>query len=205
MKKFDYARELKFLYKPSSKKVSSVEVPSMKFLMLDGQGDPNTSEEFSQAVEILFSLSYALKFSIKNQGIVDYRVFPLEGLWWSDNMDDFLSGNKKNWQWTLMIAQPEWISDSHYQEQLGLVKVKKNLPDSVKVRFDVFKEGKVAQIMHIGPFSEEGPAIKKVHEFIKETGGKPSDLHHEIYLSDIRKGKSENWKTIIRQPFNLSL
>ena len=201
MTKIDFKKELKHLYKPSAKKVEIVDVRQMNFLMIDGEGDPNTSQEFQDAVEALYSLSYTLKFMIKKGDLkIDFGVMPLEGLWWTDDMSQFSTENKDNWKWTLMIMQPEYVTAELFNEAVEQVKKKKNPPALSKVRFEVFSEGKAAQIIHIGPFSEEGPTIKKVHNFIQENGCKLSGKHHEIYLSDIRKAAPEKWKTIIRQP-----
>lgn len=201
MKKIDYKKELKSLYNASAKKIEIVEVPQMNFLMVDDKGDPNTSQSFQDAVEALFSVSYTLKFMIKRgkEGI-DYGVMPLEGLWWADDMSQFKLQNKANWKWTVMIMQPEYINTALVAEAIRQVEKKKSLPALPKVRFEEFSEGKSAQTMHIGPFSEEGPTIEKIHGFIQENGFKLSGKHHEIYLSDIKKAAPEKWKTIIRQP-----
>ncbi len=202
MMKIDYKKELKHLYKASAKKVEIIDVSQMNFLMIDGEGDPNTSQAFQDAVEALFSISYTLKFMIKKGELgIDYGVMPLEGLWWSDDMSQFDTGNKGDWKWTLMIMQPNYVTTELFTEALQQVKRKKNLIALPKARFEAFSEGRAAQIMHIGPFSEEGPTIKKVHNFIKENGFKLSGKHHEIYLSDIRRAAPEKWKTIVRQPF----
>jgi len=201
MKKRDYKKELKYLYNASAKKVEIVEVPYMNFIMIDGEGDPNTSPAFQNAVEALFAISYTLKFMIKKgTEEVDYGVMPLEGVWWAEDMSEFSLENKDNWKWTLMIMQPEYVTEKLFDESIKQVKKKKNLAALPKVRFESFSEGKAAQIMHIGPFSEEESTIEKVHNFIKENGFKLTGKHHEIYLSDIRKAAPENWKTIIRQP-----
>ena len=201
MDKIDFKKELKYLYKPSAKKVDIVEVPKMNFLMVDGQGDPNTSQSFQDAIDVLFSLSYTLKFMIKRGEIgIDYGVLPLEGLWWTDDMSSFSVEKKDGWKWTLMIMQPELVTREMVQEAIEQVRVKKNPVSLPLQRFESFDEGKVAQIMHIGPFSEEGPTVEKVHSFIEESGSQRTGKHHEIYLSDIRRAAPERWKTIIRQP-----
>jgi len=201
MKKIDYKKELKNLYNASAQKVEIVEVPRMNFLMIDGEEDPNTSPAFQEAVEALFSLSYTLKFMIKKgkEGI-DYGVMPLEGLWWADDMSQFSIEKKDNWKWTLIIMQPEYVTMNLVHDATEQVKKKKGLPALTKIRFEAFSEGKAAQIMHIGPFSEEGPTIQKIHNYILEMNHKSSGKHHEIYLCDIRKAAPETWKTIIRQP-----
>jgi len=203
MRKIDYKKELKHLYRPSAKKVEIVEVPQMNFLMVDGEGDPNISQSFSDAIEVLCPLSYTLKFMIKKgETGVDYGVLPLEALWWSDDMSAFSTGNKEVWKWTLMIMQPEFISKKMVSKAQVEVERKKKPVSLPLVRFETFKEGKAAQVMNIGPFSEEGPTIEKVHLFIKENGSRRVGKHHEIYLSDIRRAAPENWKTIIRQPMS---
>ena len=203
MSKIDYKKELKHLYRPSAKKVEAVDVPRMNFLMIDGKGDPNTSQEFKDAIGVLYPLSYTLKFMIKKGGIgVDYGVLPLEGLWWADDMSSFVDDRREHWQWTLMIMQPELVTEQMVQEANAQVLKKKNPVSLPLVRFESFEEGKVAQILHVGPFSEEGPSVEKVHAFIEESGSQRRGKHHEIYLSDIRRAAADNWKTIIRQPMS---
>ena len=203
MSKIDYKKELKHLYRPSAKKVEAVDVPRMNFLMIDGEGDPSTSQEFKDAIGVLYPLSYTLKFMIKKGGIgVDYGVLPLEGLWWADDMSSFVDDRREHWQWTLMIMQPELVTEQMVQEANAQVLKKKNPVSLPLVRFESFEEGKVAQILHVGPFSEEGPSVEKVHAFIEESGSQRRGKHHEIYLSDIRRAAADNWKTIIRQPMS---
>ena len=201
MEKIDYKKELKHLYKPSAKKVEVVDVPKMNFLMIDGEGDPNKSQSFKDAIDVLYPLSYALKFMIKRgEMAVDYGVLPLEGLWWADDMSTFSVENKDGWKWTLMIMQPDFVTNEMVQEAIEQVRDKKDPASLSLVRFESFEEGKAAQIMHIGPFSEEGPTVENVHSYIEESGSKRRGKHHEIYLSDIRRAAPEKWKTIIRQP-----
>ena len=203
MSKIDYKKELKHLYRPSAKKVEAVDVPRMNFLMIDGEGDPSTSQEFKDAIGVLYPLSYTLKFMIKKGGIgVDYGVLPLEGLWWADDMSSFVDDRREHWQWTLMIMQPELVTEEMVQEANEQVLKKKNPVSLPLVRFESFEEGKVAQIIHIGPFSEERPTVEKVHTFIEERGSQRRGKHHEIYLSDIRRTAADNLRTIIRQPMS---
>ena len=201
MSKVDFKKSLKQLYSSSSKGAEIVEVPEMNFLMIDGMGDPNTSQDFHEAIEALYPLSYTLKFMVKKGELaIDYGVLPLEGLWWVDDMSKFSVEKKDEWKWTLMIMQPEYVTKSLFSEAVEQVRNKKNPPALSKIRFESFSEGKSAQIMHIGPFSEEGPTIERLHGFIEEQGFKLTGKHHEIYLSDTRRAAPEKWKTIIRQP-----
>jgi hypothetical protein len=203
MKKLDLKKQLNTLYKASAKHVEIVDVPRMNFLMIDGAGDPNTAKAFSDAIEALYPVSYTLKFMLKKGELaIDYGVMPLEALWWSDDMSAFVTGNKDAWKWTLMIMQPEFISQEMFIEAAQAVANKKSPVSLPLLRFESFHEGKAAQIMHIGPFSEEGPTIAKMHRFIEDSGSSRMGKHHEIYLSDIRRAAPEKWKTIVRQPMS---
>lgn len=203
MEKVDYKKQLKRLYEPSAKQVGIVDVPEMNFFMVDGAGDPNTSKSFSDAIETLYPLSYTLKFMVKNgPDAVDYGVMPVEALWRADDMSAISTGNKDAWKWTLMIMQPEVITGAMVEKAMEEVRRKKNPAALPLVRFERFKEGKAAQIMHLGPFSEEGPTIEKVHSFIENKGCLRTGKHHEIYLSDIRRAAPEKWKTVVRQPMS---
>ncbi len=203
MTKIDFKKELKHLYRPPSKEPVIVDVPPMNYLMVDGTGDPNTSQEAKDAIEVLYPVAYALKFMVKKEQAIDYGVMPLEGLWWTDDMAQFTPENKDIWKFTYMIMQPEYVTGDLVDEALEEVKKKKNPSALSRVRFASLHEGLSAQIMHLGPFSAEGPTIDRLHGFIKENGYRFDGLvqkHHEIYLSDIRKAAPEKMKTVLRQP-----
>jgi hypothetical protein len=200
MQKIDFKKRLKQLYSAPAKAPVLVEVPEMQFIMVDGAGDPNTSEEFRQAVEALFSASYALKFLIKRGSLaIDYGVLPLEGVWWAEDMSAFATADKASWNWTLMIMQPDYVTRELFEEALAQVR-KKNLPSLDQLRLESFREGLSAQLLHLGPFCEEGPTIERLHRYIEENGYRRRDRHREIYLSDLRRTAPEKLRTIIRQP-----
>jgi len=200
MEKIDLKKDLKHLYRPSAKEVVQVDVPTLRYLMIDGEGDPNTSPEYAQAIEALFSVSYTAKFMLKKgPQEIDYAVMPLEGLWWADDMESFATNDKAKWKWTAMIMQPSFVTDAVIEAAITEVLRKKKLPGVDMLRLENFSEGICAQIMHIGPFSEEGPTIARLHDFIDARTGR-TGKHHEIYLSDIRRADPKTWKTIIRQP-----
>ena len=202
VQKIDLKKELKHLYQPSAKEVAQVDVPTLQFLMIDGEGDPNTSQQYAQAVEALFTVSYTVKFKVKKgDTAANYAVMPLEGLWWADDMSTFVANDKSKWKWTMMIMQPNFVALDVLHAAIAEVKKKKALPTINELRIENFTEGLCAQVLHIGPFSEEGPTIQKVHTFITARSSL-AGKHHEIYLSDIRRADPANWKTIIRQPMN---
>ena len=200
MKKIDLKKELKGLYKASAKHVARVTVPPLKYLMIDGKGDPNTSQAYAEAVEALFSVSYTAKFAVKKGAQkTDYAVMPLEGLWWADDWSSFVAGDKANWNWTMMILQPSFVPDKTIEDAIADVRRKKDIPGLGRLRLEEFSEGECAQILHIGPFSAEGPTIEKLHDYIL-SHGRLTGKHHEIYLSDVRRADPSKWKTILRQP-----
>ncbi|HSX64727.1 MAG TPA: GyrI-like domain-containing protein [Pseudoxanthomonas sp.] len=199
MDKIDLKKELNTLYKPSAKKVVEVDVPAFNFLMVDGEGNPNTSTSYKEAVEALYSVSYSVKFALKKENGTNYAVMPLEGLWWADDFASFHRSDKDAWKWTMMIMQPPEISRKMVQSAIAGIQEKKVLPGLQRIRFEKFKEGRCAQTLHVGPFSAEGPTIQRVHDYITSRSALRGK-HHEIYLSDVRKAAPENWKTIIRQP-----
>ncbi len=199
--KIDFKKKLKHLYHPSLKEVGLVDVPPMNYLMVDGKGDPNKVVEFQDAIAALFGLAYALKFMIKKgPDAIDYGVLPLEGLWWSDDKEAFNRDQKDKWLWSLMIMQPDYVTGELYAGALEFLKKKQDLPALELIRFDSYFEGLSAQIMHLGHFSEEGPTIAKLHQYIAINQYRFNGKHHEIYLSDIRRAAPEKWRTVLRQP-----
>ena len=199
---FDVRKEYKQLYNPSAGTVSLVDVPAMNFLMIDGRGDPNTAQEYREALEALYAVSYTVKFMLKRgSAALEYTVMPLEGLWWAEDLEAFRSTRKEDWQWTSMIMQPPFVTQALGEEAIRQVAAKKNPPALAKLRFASFHEGTAAQILYIGPFSAEGPTIERVHHFIEENGYARTGKHHEIYLSDPRRTAPDRLKTVIRQPF----
>ncbi len=197
--KVDLKKELKQLYNPSAKEVSTVDVPTMNFLVVDGEGAPS-SPQYMQSIEALFTVSYSLKFMVKKASGVDYAVMPLEGLWWMDNMKEFSTERKDEWKWTSMIMQPEYVKEADVKVAIEQARKKKDLPTIDKVRFENFKEGLSAQIFYVGPYSAEGPTVAKIHDYIHKTGHELSGKHHEIYLNNAAKVAPEKLKTVIRQP-----
>jgi hypothetical protein len=201
MAKTDVKKELKHLYRPSAKEVSVVDVPEMGFLMIDGQGDPNTSQEYQEAIEALYTVAYQIKFMVKGRDPeLDFVVPPLEGLWWSENMADFATGNKDAWSWTAMIYQPDHVTGEVFEEAVQQVREKKDPAALPLLRLERYHEGLSVQILYFGPWAEEGPTIERLHSFARDQGYQLRGKHHEIYLSDPRRTAPEKLKTVIRQP-----
>ena len=197
--KLDLKTDLKHLYTPPVKEVVVVEVPAMQFLMLDGKGDPNTAQEFKDVVEGLYTIAYTTKFMLKKEADIDYPVMPLEGLWWADGGRD---APREDWQWTMMIMQPDCVTEVWFAEGCRQAQRKKNLGALEKIRLERFHEGSAAQIMHIGPFADEGPTLAKLDHFFKEQRYTFRGKHHEIYLNDLRRVAPNKMRTVIRHPFS---
>ncbi|SDY83451.1 hypothetical protein SAMN05661080_04752 [Modestobacter sp. DSM 44400] len=173
----------------------------MVFLMVDGHGDPNTSVARREAVEALYAASYAVPaVGKKTLGRV-HTVAPLEGLWSAEDLDVFRTRDESAWDWTLMIAQPDWTTLAIVDDALAVAQKKKQLPALGLVRFERYTEGRSAQILHIGSYDDEGPPLQRLHgEFLPVDGLAPVGRHHEIYLSDARKTEPAKLRTILRQP-----
>ena len=199
MSKLDLRKEFKQYY-TAKRKPEIIDVPPGKFLTIVGRGEPG-GEAYAAALQALYGLSYTLKFKSKAEGR-DFTVMTLEGLWWWDDPGVFdLEGAppREEWNWKSMIRQPDFITPGMVDEVRPEVRDKRG-PAVDDVVLETFHEGLSAQIMHLGPYSEEGPTIKRLHEFIQEEGYRLRGRHHEIYMSDARRSKPENIKTIIRQP-----
>jgi hypothetical protein len=171
----------------------------MMFLMIDGHGDPNVEPSYQETLDTLYSVAYTIKFASKALGR-DYVVPPLEGLWWTEGMDGLSEDDKDAWDWTMMVMQPDWITEQMVEEASEEVAEKKDPSMLSRLRFEAYHEGLSVQIMHIGPYDAEGPTIARMHAFTADNGYEPAGKHHEIYLSDPRRTKPENLKTVIRQP-----
>ena len=177
-----------------------VDLPDATYLAVDGRGDPNT-DVFADAVETIYPVAYALKFASKAQGR-DYGVPPLEGLWWSDDMDSFtVARDKAQWSWTLLNLLPDWLGDSDVAravEKVGAKRRPKRLGD---LRVESLSEGRCVQTLHVGSFDDEAGVLARLHdEFVPAHGLRMTGRHHEIYLSDFRRVPPERRRTILRQP-----
>lgn len=200
MKKIDFRKEFGKLYFPSATEVVAVDVPAMNFAMVQGAGNPNTTPAFQEAIEALYGVSYTLRFGLKKQGVAEYRVGPLESLWWTDESGGFSMDSKEEWNWTSMIMQPEVVTRAHFQDAVSQLKEKRNPVALPNVHLERFHEGLSAQVMHIGPYSAEKPTIERIHDFIQEHRYKLAGKHHEIYLGDPRRSAPDKLKTVLRQP-----
>ena len=202
MAKIDLKKQLKDLYNVSKKDPFLVDVPARGFVMVDGQGDPAGSQAFAEAMEAVFGVSYTAKFALKKAGSkIDYTVPPPESLWWADDLSAFAAGRRDEWRWTIMVPQPEHVTADLIARAIEELRTKKDPPALGRLRFDTFREGLSAQLLHVGPYDQMGASsIPKLHDFIAAQGRKMRGKHHEIYLSDPRRAAPEKLKTILRQP-----
>ncbi len=204
MDKIDYKKKLIEFYAAKINKPVTITVPKMNYIMVDGHGDPNTSQDYIDAIQALYPVAYGIKFFCKKELDVDFGVMPLEGLWWMKDMDSFSADKKDDWLWTAMIMQPDIVSKDIFEKIVKQVTGKKNPKSISKIRFSSYDEGRSAQVMYVGPYADEGPTIQNLHSYIKEQGGtlnSNNKHHHEIYFSDPRRTAPDKLKTIIRQPY----
>ena len=199
MIKLDFKKEYKHLYLPSKKEFTVVDVPPMKYLMIDGHGNPNNDPVYAETLQTLYSLAYTLKFALKPQGI-EYSVAPLEGLWWMPDMSEFSVANKDRWDWTMMIMQPDQVTSALFTRACADVTRKKDLPLVSRARLETYAEGLSVQILYFGAYADEGPTIARMHAFIRDNGYETNGKHHEVYIGDPRRTAPEKLRTVIRQP-----
>lgn len=184
-----------------------LEVPAMQYLMIDGAGDPNTAAAYSEAVAALFPLAYTLKFESRKTLGVDTVVMPLEGLWHAPDMESFTSRRDKSaWLWTLMILVPDHVTPEMFADAVEAVeqksaKKKQQTPGLRSVRLETLDEGLCVQTLHVGSYDDEAPVLDDLHHrFIPDNRLRMTGLHHEIYLSDVRRVEPAKLRTILRQP-----
>lgn len=204
MSPLDLVKSLRPLYTPPAGRCVIVEAPELAFLMVDGTGDPQTAEQFENAIQALYSAAYTLKFTLKKTSPErEFKVAPLEGLWWTDDaapgMDD-LQRDRDAWYWTLMIPVPDDVTADEVRRALEQAARKRELTAAPLLRLERFDEGLAAQTLHVGPYSEEAPTIERLHAFVAEQGYELRGRHHEIYLGDPRRAAPEKLKTILRHP-----
>lgn len=201
MTPYDVKREFKHCYAPKNLDWELVDVPEQRFIAVDGRGDPNTSADYAGAVAALYAVAYTIKFASKRTIDLDFVVGPLEGLWWADDPQAFASRAKDSWRWRMLISQPEWISEDMIGDAKQVAQTKKGLPVIAEVRHETLRERSSAQVLHIGPYDEEGHVLARLHdEWLDANKLRMSGLHHEIYLSDRRRTDPARLKTILRQP-----
>lgn len=204
---FDYKKEYREFYLPP-KKPGIIEIPEMNFIAVSGKGDPNRPEgEYKEAIGLLYGIAFTIKMSYKGNHRIDgyfpYVVPPLEGLWKQGDGGEIDYARKENFEWTSMIRLPEFVTKEVFDWAVREA-AKKKQQDFAKVKFFTYQEGLCVQCMHIGSYDGEPETICMMREFMEAQGYREdfseSRLHHEIYLSDPRKAKPENLRTVIRFP-----
>lgn len=204
---FDFKKEYRDLYQPKTKP-SVVEVPAMRFLAVEGTGDPNeVGGSYQHALELLYGVAYTLKMSYKTDHVIDgfyqYVVPPLEGFWWQPDVQGVDYVHKASFHWVSVIRVPEFVGDADFAWAVETATAKKKL-DFSPVQLVEVNEGLCVQCLHVGPYDNEPATVEAMHEFAESNGYAPdfSDVrrHHEIYLSDPRKADPAKMKTVVRHP-----
>ena len=199
MSALDDRRRLEELYLPSADDFVMVDVPDLQFVMIDGEGDPG-GEAFTRATRWLFAVIYPMKRVAKERMGKSFVEPPLEGLWWADDMNDFIAGNRDKLRWRLMIVTADWVDEEMFDQAVVKATERLGEPPS-SLRLERFAEGMSVQIMHLGPNSEEVATLVRLHnEFLPAHHLVPNGHHHEIYLTDPNRVAPEKLKTVLRQP-----
>lgn len=194
--KLDLKKQQKEIFNVKENEYKKVICPKSYYIGLDGKGDPNNNEEYQNIVGALYKMAYSIKMDYKKKDL-DFVVMPLSGLWWSEDLKDFIEGAKDKWIWTMMIQVPEFITKEIVEEMKNKLKNESSYIDDIK--FIEAEETEAFETLYIGAYKDEGDTIKKLHETIRESGYKLSGKHEEIYLSDPRRVEESKLKTIIRQ------
>ena len=204
---FDYKKEYKEFYMPKNKP-GIVEVPSMNYIAVRGKGDPNAEgSEYKESIGLLYGIAFTIKMSKKGNyqidGYFDYVVPPLEGFWWQDGVTGVDYAHKENFTFISVIRLPDFVTKEDFDWAVAEA-TKKKKTDFSKVEFLAYDEGLCVQCMHMGPYDDEPATVALMHEYMAAEGYELdiSDrrLHHEIYVSDVRKTAPEKLRTVIRHP-----
>lgn len=205
---FDFKKEFKEFYKPSTKP-AIVTIPKMNFIAVKGKGDPNEENgEYKNSISLIYTIAYTLRMSYKTDYKIDgyfkYVVPPLEGLWWQKDLKgSFDYNNKKDMEFISIMRLPDFITEDDFNWAVDEATKKKKM-DFSKVKFLPYEEGECVQVMHVGAYDDEPATIDLMDKYMEEKGYELdiSDTrhHHEIYLSDPRRCKESNLKTVIRHP-----
>ena len=204
---FDFKKEYREFYMPKDKP-GIVTVPSMNYIAVRGQGDPNLEEgEYKQSIGVLYGIAFTIKMSKMGDhridGYIDYVVPPLEGFWWQEGIAGIDFAHKEEFQWISVIRLPDFVTIDDFNWAVAEATRKKHM-DFSKAAFLTYDEGLCVQCMHIGSYDAEPATVSMMHAYMEQQGY-ALDItgerrHHEIYLSDARKVATEKRKTVIRHP-----
>jgi hypothetical protein len=199
---FERPRDRADELRASTDAVRFLDLPPRRAIMIDGDGPPGEAA-FAPRMPGLYAAAYSLRFALKRRGI-DGRVGPLEGLWWTadetTDLDVILSPDRGDWRWTLLIGLPDEASDEEVETALATGRDRVDPAVAPALRVEHFHEGRVAQILHLGPYAAERPTIERLHAGIADSGLQPRGRHHELYLGDPRRSAPERLRTILRSP-----
>lgn len=201
MIRYDVKKDRWQLYRPKQGEFSEVQVPTASYLAFDGRGDPNRSQAYPLAVQSLYTAAYSVRAALKSRTGDDFVVGPLEGLWSAADPQTFVTRDKAAWDWTMLIPLPEAVSPADSDAGLAVAAGKKPEVPVSQVAIRTFSEGRCLQILHLGPYDDEGPTLARLHhEVMPAMGLTFNGRHHEIYLSDPRRVAPDKLRTILRQP-----
>lgn len=196
--KFDLFKERKADY-AAPKRPVLVEILPARYLSISGHGEAG-GREFQAQIGALYNVAFAAKMAAKTGGR-DYVISKMEGLWWGENPDEVLMGQQRTiWNWKLLIRTPDFVSEADIAEARSKLTEKGKSPEAAQVRLEMLEEGRCVQMLHVGPYTAEAPALQAMRDFVIAQGLALHGLHHEIYLSDPRRTPPAKLRTILRHP-----
>ncbi|MDE0621297.1 MAG: GyrI-like domain-containing protein [Bryobacterales bacterium] len=197
--KIDVKKQYKHLFAPK-REPHLVEVPTFRYWMIDGKGSPDGAA-FQDAISALYSTAYTTKFRLKAGGRADFVVPPLEALWWADDESAFDENRADEWEWTLMLVQPDHVSEEDTADVLEVLDKKGKITSAHRnMRTEQLEEGQAVQCLYVGPYNSMGGAISTMQAFAESNGLELAGKHHDVYLSDPRRTAREKLKTVLRRP-----
>ncbi|MFI6689714.1 GyrI-like domain-containing protein [Streptomyces sp. NPDC050485] len=197
----DFKKVHKALYTATASP-ALLDAPQLAVLAVDGVGDPSGTV-YREAVEALYGVSYALRFALKKAGVITYPVMPLEGLWWGSEDRELITQSRDTWNWTMLIMQPPDVTRELAAQAIAATAKKKATAALQEIRLQQLTEGRCAQILHSGPYSEEAGTVDRLVSHLHQHGYQISGKHHEIYLSNPTRSTPDKLRTIIRYPVSV--
>lgn len=195
----EFHDRLRELYLPPQGKFTLVDVPEIRYAVIDGKGDPEGGES-AEAAKWLYSVVHFIKPWVKERMGKNFVEPPLEYLCWAEDELDFIAGNKDNWNWRAMIVFIDWITRELFEEAVAKVEGKRG-PAPATLRLETLREGRCVQTMHVGDYKELAAVCDNLYnQFLPENNLKPNGYYHEIYLNDPARTAPGKRKIVIRQP-----
>ena len=194
-----FHERLNELYLPPEKEFTLIDVPEIKYAVIDGKGNPE-HPSFKEASKWLYSVVHIVKPYMKERMGKNFADPPLEYQFWAEDERDFIEGNKDQWKWRVMVVFTDWITQKQFEDAVAEVELKLGPPPK-SLKLKDIHEGKSVQIMHIGEYEGIKAICDELYtSYLPENNLKPNGYYHEIYLNDPNRTAPKKRRIVIRQP-----